>query len=186
MLHFKCNLLSSQLADVRVCAFVPQEHPETLDYNFSSLTISDDAQVPNNNYHAMKQNDGLDTFLLIPREVDGRPKLTGMDLFHHMVTFCNVNHSRVDEDMQHMKITPSTQLNVEISLDALLCIHPMQSELRRANILNDLFGERAIQKCAKKKLNNIGNIGGQCAVVNDANMARMRENLFSAESMAEI
>lgn len=151
------------------------------------LTITNDTQVPDNNYHATKQNDGLDTFQLIPKEADGRPKLTGMDLFQHMVTIRNVNHSRVDEDGQHVKIIPSTELNVEISSDALKCIQPTQSELRRANILHDSFGKRAIRKCAKRKLNNIGNIVGQCAVVNDeTNMARMRENLVFAESMAEI
>ena len=38
-----------------------------------------------------------------------------------------------------------------------------------------------------RKLNIIGNIVGQCAVVNDeTNMARMRENLIFAELMAEI
>jgi len=187
MLCSECNLLISHIADVRVCAFVSREHPETLDYDASCLTITNDTQVPDNNYHATKQNDGLDTFQLIPKEADGRPKLTGMDLFQHMVTFRNVNHSRVDEDGQHVKIIPSTELNVEISSDALKCIQPTQSELRRANILHDSFGKRAIRKCAKRKLNNIGNIVGQCAVVNDeTNMARMRENLVFAESMAEI
>ena len=124
---------------------------------------------------------------MIPKEGDGRPKLTGMDLFHHMVTFCNMNHSRVDEDGQHVKILPSTKLNVETSSDALKCIQPTQSELRRANILHDSFGKRAIRKGAKRKLNNIGNMVGHCVVVNDeTNMARMRENLTFAESMAEI
>ena len=187
MLRSECNLLISHIADVRVCAFVSREHPETLDYDASCLTITNDTQVPDNNYHATKQNDGLDTFQMIPKEADGRPKLTRMDLFQHMVTFRNVNHSRVDEDGQHVKIIPSTELNVEISSDALKCIQPTQSELRRANILHDSFGKRAIRKCAKRKLNNIGNIVGQCAVVNDeTNMARMRENLVFAESMAEI
>ena len=50
-----------------------------------------------------------------------------------------------------MKILPSTELNVEIASDALMCIQPMQSELRRANILNDSFGKRAIRKCAKRE-----------------------------------
>ncbi len=85
MLRFECNLLMSHIADVRVCAFVSREHPEMLDYVVSSLTITDEAQVPANNYNAMEQNDGLYTFQLIPKEADGRPKLTGMDLFHHMV-----------------------------------------------------------------------------------------------------
>ena len=86
-----------------------------------------------------------------------------------------------------MKILPSTKLNVETSSDALKCIQPTQSELRRANILHDSFGKRAIQKGAKRKLNNIGNMVGHCAVVNDeTNMVRMRENLIFAESMAEI
>ena len=106
ILCFECNLLISHIADVRVCAFVSREHPETSDYDVSSLTITDEAKVPDNNCNAMKQIDGLDTFQLIPKEADGRPKLTGMDLFHHMVTFCNVNHSRVDEDGQHVKILP--------------------------------------------------------------------------------
>ena len=56
MLRFECNLLISHIADVRVCAFVSREHPETLHYDVSALTITDDAQVPDNNYNAMKQN----------------------------------------------------------------------------------------------------------------------------------
>ena len=41
--------------------------------------------------------------------------------------------------------------------------------------------------CKERKLNNIGNMVGHCVVVNDeTNMARMRENLTFAESMAEI
>ncbi len=53
ILRFECNLLISHIADVHVCAFVSREHPETLDYDISSLTITDDAQVPDNNYNAM-------------------------------------------------------------------------------------------------------------------------------------
>ena len=72
MLHFECRFLLSQISNVRVCAFVSREHPETLDYDGSSLTITDDAQVPDNNYNSMMQNDGLDTLQLIPKEADGR------------------------------------------------------------------------------------------------------------------
>jgi hypothetical protein len=37
-IHLECNLLYSQMNDLRICLLITQEHPETVDYNHVPLT----------------------------------------------------------------------------------------------------------------------------------------------------
>ena len=201
-LHSECNIPYSHMNDLRVCVKVAMEHPETLDFECSSLEDltrfgSDDATAACNNVdnsiiqearkNVTKQNDGLDIFQLVPKTAEGNSKLSGIDLFNHMITYRNVNAAEIDDDGKGVPCKPSANLDLAIAHDSISCIHPTDSHFRRSAILKDAVGDRAIRKCAQRKLNNIGNVIGQCAVVNSQeNMARMKERLEMAASMAEI
>jgi len=193
-LHTECRIPYSQLSDLRVCVYISTEHPETIDYDKSDLDPSADDNEKDTNtnikeatMNVTKQNDGLDHFQLIPKTTKGKSKLAGEDLFKHVVTFRNVNNVELADNGDPKKLLPSDSLDVELSRDGIKCIQPNASELRRAAILRDSFGEQAIRKCAKRKLNNIGNIVGQSTVVNsDENIRKIKLGLQLADSMAEV
>ena len=124
---------------------------------------------------------------MVPKNADGKPKLSGLELFTHMVKFRNVNNAKFDDRGKPIELEPTPNLDVEISAEGLGCIQPSDSEYRCANILTNAIGDTAIKKLAKRTLNNIGNVIGLCTVVNsDKNMARMKERLEMEDAMAEI
>ena len=97
-------------------------------------------------------------------------------------------HSGADaKDGEGARLAPTKGLNVEFEKDSLECIQPKPEELRRGAVLRDAFGDRAQRKCAQRKLNNIGSVNGQSAILNShENMAKMQDNLEFSASLAEI
>ena len=60
--------------------------------------------------------------------------------------------------------------------DSLECIQPSHGEVRRGAILIDSFGNRAVRKCAIRKMNNLRSMVGHSGVTNsEENMEKMRE-----------
>jgi len=77
--------------------------------------------------------------------------------------------------------------NVHLYPDSLKSIQPTANQLSRGAIFKDYFGNNAARKCARRKLNSHGYLGGHCGVVNSAeNIKRMKEQLVMADSVAEI
>lgn len=201
-LHTECNIPYSHMNDLRVCVNIANSHPETLDFECSSLedlrklgsedvtatcNIVHDSIIHEAKKNITHQNDGLDLFQLVPKTSEGNSKLSGMDLFDHMIAYRNVNNAETDDDGKSVPIMPSAELDLAIAHDSMNCIQPDASQIRRSAILKDAIGDRAVRKCAKRKLNNIANVVGHCTVVNSKeNMLRMKERLEMADSLAEI
>ena len=124
---------------------------------------------------------------MIPRDVNGKPKLKGVELLDHICTFRNTEHAKNTPPGEIVRVELSNGMDVELNRDNLECIQPAEAELRRGAILRDTFGNRAVRKCAKRKLNNLGAVIGQSSVVNSpGNMETMRRNLQFASAMAQI
>lgn len=78
--------------DVLVCVMISNEHPETLDFELTKDDKSNNDIVKvviETQATAAKQSDHLDQFQLVPKDADGKPKLSGLDLFDHICWFCN-------------------------------------------------------------------------------------------------
>jgi hypothetical protein len=138
-----------------------------------------------------KLTGSLDHLQLNPKDSDGKPKLSGMDLFQHMCYYQNANHAAkttsATGDGGNVRQEPSTGLNLELSHDNLECIQPTELEVHSGAIMRDAFGEREARKCLQRKLNNIAIIVGRSTVINNnANMLCTREQLEFANSMAKI
>ena len=182
-LHTECNIPYSQLNDIRICVIIARQHPETLDM---TITKNEDevpkiAAVEEAKAAAAKQSDGLDNFQLVPKDAEGKPKFTGTELFSHM---CRRRNAMFPEEVRR---GPARELDVHLMSDSLEMIQPTFDDMRRGSILRDHCGERAKRKCAKRKLNSIGLVIGQSAVVNSAeNMERMQEELNFAAASSEI
>ncbi len=78
--------------DLHICLLITREHPETVDYNHVLLTC-DDVEEGESTMAIVEAREarwltkltgGLDLLQLNPKDSDGKPKLSGMDLFQHM------------------------------------------------------------------------------------------------------
>ena len=84
-------------------------------------------------------------------------------------------------------MAPTGGLDVHMYDDSLRCIQPSKKELRRGAIIRDALGVQAAWRCAQRKLNNVGNLVGNCVHVNsEENMEMLKQNLKVASSQAEI
>ena len=63
-------------------------------------------------------------------------------------------------------MAPAGGLNIHLYDDSLNCIQPSEIELRRGAIMKDALGIHTARRCAQRKLNNVGYLGGHCAHVN--------------------
>ena len=134
------------MAHLRVCVYISTEHPETLEYNISTTSKPSAGNDDNNTTeeartNVTKQNDGLDHFQLILKAIQGKSKLSGEDLFNHVVAYRNVNNVEIGVDGDPKKSLPLASLEVELSRDGVKCIQPSKSELRHASILRESIGD---------------------------------------------
>ncbi len=190
-LREECNLPLSQMNDVRVCALVSQEHPESLDFDI----LDRDFVVPKDIDRVMPKGVSLVANLyhltLIPKDDDGNPIITGVDLFDHMCHFCNMKHAAEKckglNDDQISQMEPSAGLRLHLYDDSINLIQPTPYDLCQGAILKDYIGNNAICKNAKRRMNSIGYLVGHCGVVNSPeNIRRMNKQLTMGDSVAEI
>ena len=184
-LHTECSLPFSQLTDIRVCIIIARQHPGTLDMSVCHKKSAETtlAEVAEAQEAAAKQEAGLDDFQLVPRDCDGKPKLTGVLLLDHMSRVRNMRAVQAGK----VRVEPSESINLEMQKDSIEMIQPTSEELRHGNILRYHFGEGAKRKCAQRKLNSLGSVIGTSTVVNsEENMAKMREALEFAAACADI
>ena len=190
-LHKECTIAYGQMNDLRVCVIIAQEHPESLAFEptlMSEEDVSNDIQAVADARDGVASLDsGLDMFQLHPKDEDGKAKLSGNELFDHIIKFRNRNEAAEARDGTFVRVQPNDGLNVELHDDSLECIQPTASELRMGAVMKDSIGVRAKRKCAKRKLNNIGTIVGHSGVVNsEENRKRMKDSLTLAAAMSEI
>ena len=193
-LHVECSIEYAKMNDLRVCVSVAREHPESLAFQAASVRDKTQEDVSNDNQvvadvraSIAKLDDGLDLYQLKPKDSIGNLKLSGLDLFDHMVKYRNRMAVTKTQDGKVVHVKPADGLNVEISYDALACIQPTESDLRMGAVIKDSIGVKAKRKCAKRKLTNLGTIVGHSGVVNsEENMKKMKDGLMLAVAISEI
>ena len=121
--------------DLQICLIITQEHPETGDYDHVPLTHggleegeSMMAIVEVQEAQRLTKLTGdLDILQFNPKDSNGKAKLSGLDLFHHMCYFWNVcaaKRSAIGGETIWLSL--STGLNLELSHDNLECIQPTE------------------------------------------------------------
>jgi hypothetical protein len=97
MLREERNLPLSQMNNVRVCALVSKEHPESLDFDINELTM-EDIQVPTVAAGQVSLIANLHHLTpLIPKYYTGNAIMQGINLFDHMCHFQNMKHAAAKE-----------------------------------------------------------------------------------------
>ena len=124
---------------------------------------------------------GLRTFELHPKAADGKPLLSGLDLFDHLV---KMSRRSVPTGTD---LKPSAALDVEYSKQQQHVINPRASDYTMHEIAKHAHGADAQQAMAKRKLDNLGYVRGDCGIANDADrIRRLKNHLHLQMSMAAI
>ena len=184
-LFTECHIPYNHMINLRVCAIVSWEHPETLDldppgtngiaYNNQPIEEIEAARET-----TLRIDTGLDIFQLVPKDENGDSKYSGDALLEHMVRIRGLRGTDT-------KMAPSDYLDLGIHDDQLSIIQPSSEELCRGAIMRDAIGVRAQRKCAQRKMNNLGTLVGHSNIVNSKeNIDRMKNELQMASAMAEI
>ena len=149
-LNVECNLMYSQMNDVRVCVLVARDHPESLDFNINELTVASvapqavsrqpSARKMRGRYHSMN----LYHLMRIPRDDAGNPIIVGNELLDHMCRFRNMARAAANHDNDEVpRMAPSDGLDIHLEKDSLMMIQPTEYDLRRGAILKDYAGNNA-------------------------------------------
>ena len=82
---------------------------------------------------------------------------------------------------------PTPALDIHISERQMECIRPTDDDLRKCRILADAVGQGAILKIAKRELDSLGYIRGNCGFLTDpGRMTRVENILLLVASISEI
>ena len=124
---------------------------------------------------------GLVSFQLHPKAADGSPLLAGQALFDHLI---KMSRRSVPTGTD---LIPSSSLDVEYTATQQRLINPKAVDYSMHEIAKHAHGEDAKQAMAKRKLDNLGYIRGDCGVANDPERCRRLKNqLGLTESLATI
>ena len=184
-LFTECHIPYNHMNNLRVCAIVSWEHPETLDLDPPATNGIVYRNQPIDEVEAARETTsridaGLDIFQVIPKDENGDSKYSGEALLEHMVHIRGLSATDA-------KVAPSDYLDLGIHDDQLSIIQPSSVELCRGAIMRDDIGVRAQRKCAQRKINNLGTLVGHATVVNSKeNIDRMKGELQVASALAEI
>ena len=182
-LHKECQIIFSQMNDLRVCILIAQDHPKTLSFGLPTKNQNQcetqDEVARAKEAQSMLTKD-LDSYNLVPLDSKGKSKFTGEELLNHMV-----KHPK--RRTEKGGAVPTAGLNVHLYKDSLECINPSKTDLLASNILRLGAGEGARRKCAARKINNLGSFVGTSEVINsDENITKMTHQLKLADSIAKI
>ena len=124
---------------------------------------------------------GLISFQVHPKAADGTPLLSGIALFDHMI---KMGRRSVPQGTDLM---PRASLNVEYTQVQQRLINPRPTDYTMHEIAKHAHGEGAKQAMAKRKLDNLGYIRGDCGLANDPErVKRLKNQLGLTESLAAI
>jgi hypothetical protein len=138
------NTTHIQLKDMqhlRVSYTLAKLHPEELEMGVP--IPAEVAQKPDDVILAESQQlsltHGLVSFQVVPKDIDGRPLFTGPALFDHLVGYARTHTSAL------IKLTPSSYLNVEMTKDQHIFLHPTAEDLTRGRIMQDAHSEGTLR-----------------------------------------
>lgn len=175
-IHSSLSVPYSDMHNLRLCTTLCKEHPEMLEMEVP-MDKEEDEPTPNTTVHIAGVTDCLDNFQRVPLDASGAPKLTGEDLFDHMVTHRN----------RTVGAEPTEALGLMIGDRQMECINPSEDDLRKGRLIADAGGQGATMKIAKRKLDSLAYVRGRCGnMLHPDRMKRVRNQLKLAESMASI
>ena len=139
-LFTECHIPYTHMNNLRVCATVSREHPETLDLDPPATNGTAYHNQPIDEVNAPREatsriDAGLDIFQLVPKDENGDPKYSGYTLLEHMVRIRGIRANTDDKAVgcevnKITKMAPSDYLNLGMHEDQLSIIQPSSEELR--------------------------------------------------------
>ena len=124
---------------------------------------------------------GLQSFELHPKGSDGKPLFTGLALFDHLI---GMGRRSVPTGVD---LVPSASLDAEYSKQQQQLINPRSIDYSMYEIAKHAHGEGAKQAMARRKLDNLGYVRGQCGILNDPERCqRLKNQLHLTMSLAAI
>ena len=181
-LHSKVHVPFTDMQHLRVCLELAAEDPSHLERRVpEKSTLEACAEVVAARKGLAGVAAGLVTFQLHPTKADGTQLLSGMAKFEHMTKMAR-RSVPVKTDL-----IPSQYLDVEVSPAQRQLLNPKAIDYMMHEIAKQAHGEGAKQGMAKRKLDSLGNIRGDCGFANDPErMKRLKSQLQLADSLAEI
>eukprot|EP00966_Prymnesium_polylepis_P004990 114293-Prymnesium_polylepis.1 len=182
-LHSKVHVPMSDMQQLRVCLELAAKDPSHLERGVpeTSAPVAS-AEVAAAGEGLANVAAGLATFQLHPTKADGSQVLeTGMAKFEHMTKMARRSVPSGTD------LTASAYLDVEISKVQQQLLNPKPVDYAMHEIMSHAHGEGAKQSMAKRKLDALGNVRGDCAFANDPiRMKQLRNQLQLADSLGEI
>ena len=168
----KVNVPLSEMQSLRVALDLALVDPSHLERSVPEATavLAQPAEVLAAQANVVDVASGLVTFQLHPKAPDGSPLFKGTDLFDHLI---NMGRRSVPAGVD---LVPCPGLNVEYTQQQQRLINPKAMDYAMHEIAKHAHGEDAKQAMARRKLDNLGYIQGQCGVSNDAERRRRLKN----------
>jgi hypothetical protein len=178
----KAHVPMTEMQNVRVAIELAVEDPSHLERGRPEVCgVEQPAEVRAVQAKVASVTSGLRTFELHPKAADGKPLLSGLDLFDHLVKMARRSvPTGID-------LKPSAALDVEYSQQQQSIINPRAIDYSMHEIAKHAHGADAQQAMAKRKLDNLGYVRGDSGFANDPDrIRRLKNQLGLTQSMAAI
>ena len=174
----------ADIQNLRVCLELAEENPVYLEREPSIELEVSLVQPPTAVTAAQTAMadvaDGLTSFQLHPT-CGGKQLLTGVAKFEHMVKLARRSVS------SDVALVPSAYLDITFTGTQRMLLNPTAQDFTMHEIMMHAHGSGAQQALAKRKLDALGNVRGQCGFANDpARLKRLKSQLDLVASIADI
>jgi hypothetical protein len=182
-LHTDLRVQMSDMQLLRVCLEAAAADPSHLERGDEDVQIAVAASSVLAAAQAAQPDvaQGLINFQLNPKAKDGTPLFTGMALFEHMVKKARRSVPA------RQTLAPSAHLDIEYTGQQQQLLDPLPVDFAMHQIIATTHGEGAKKSMAKRKLDSLGNVRGECGWANDPQrLAKLTNQLNLADSISEI
>ena len=178
----KMHVPMTEMQNIRVAIELAIKDPSHLERGVPEATLLEQpVAVQEAQAKVADVTSGLHSFQLHPKAADGSPLLSGVALFDHLI---KMGRRSVQKGTD---LVPSASLDVEYSQQQQRLINPREVDYSMHEIAKHAHGEHAKQAMAKRKLDNLGYIRGDCGLANNPErVVRLKNQLCLTESLAAI
>ena len=178
----KMHVPLPEMQNIRVAIELAIKDPSHLERGVPEATLLEQpAAVQEAQAKVADVTTGLRSFQLHPKAADGSPLLSGQALLDHLI---NLARRSVPTGTD---LVPRASLDVEYTQQQQRLINPRNVDYAMHEIAKHAHGEHAKQAMAKRKLDNLGYIRGDCGLANNPErVARLKNQLHLTESLAAI
>ena len=178
----KVHIPMNEMQNVRVGMELAVKDPTHLERGKPEATVLDHpAEVQAAQAAVASAVTGLQSFELHPKGSNGKPLFTGLALFDHLI---NLGRRSVPTGTD---LVPSAALDAQYSGQQQRIINPRAVDYAMHEIAKQAHGEGAKQAMAKRKLDNLGYMRGECGIQNDEDRRqRLKNQLNLTISVAAI